>query len=954
MNEKILLNKSKSKVSTNYNNSLTIQLNGSKRILPCDPMETSISEIDVYNKEREDCSKIRLTVQINPICSNVLFNNLTEIVKNEGTDKTIWVNHGEGYMADLNNLVGKSVFFKKVNGEDGFYNGTGSGNLNSVNAIRDTQLSSIANGYKYHCGLDIFNNHLLRSKTFKVVCPRLNGENKWFNTLFDEKRSYKGEIMKGYKDKVSASKMPDMNLHLYMGEEVLSYNETVSQKLIEKNGWFGFTNVGKLKVYDDSENNKKEYDWFKVINDRKPCDFIDMYPNRELFFFDPLYNHNRQRIEKNWLYCITYPSSSTTDVSFIKTYENKTTGLKVILFDDTIKYKNGIDAIKIWSISKHGLSKDDNVNIYKSIKNVSGETQDICILRNVRVLDVVDEYTFYVFGDGVKISNKWIELPEKIDGSYEGYSISSDRKYLYNGDKKYYLINYKKANVDDDAQDISFKRVVDNKETSYYVRIFSKLPNWKFAPKKPTEELIENDKVKPYDESDIRKYQTTENDFDNHIGKLAFSKNIYTDNITEIVFTDDIDISSLRDNLGRPISEIFLTIIKINAGYREWYGKERVGNEQCVVTDPIIEYSHCFGKVNCAFKLSNESIPNNEHKNVLLINNVDNLYHKQGLDITQINDRNSTYIEDDEIQYEPYSGYNGDYSFYGDLCCYSEEMCEEQSIQMVDFRFNTAQRELTNSYDAFNFINDITYDEISSDDYDDNGFKEKTEKFNNSAIRKEGYYYKPHYKITIKTYDNELTTVYPSFLDLKSINSISDGKYTITTMGNHNLGLNDIVNVLYKEPYVDEQGVKKNKIEHYFGKVSKIYEGNTKVFDVDLFSDDLLTEKANIYTNNKRYIKLFVKTENTPSYASLLKDGSCRYVYRNLYQNGFNEEAEVETYPFTNGSLYVNKNITFFVRRQNPKGENELRSKTYPFDITSNGISFEKENKYYHEEEIEC
>ena len=113
-----------------------------------------------------------------------------------------------------------------------------------------------------------------------------------------------------------------------------------------------------------------------------------------------------------------------------------------MLFDDTIKYKNGIDAIKIWSISKHGLSKDDNVNIYKSIKNGSGETQDICILRNVRVLDVVDEYTFYVFGDGVKISNKWIELPEKINGSYEGYSISSDRKYLYNGDKKYYLINF--------------------------------------------------------------------------------------------------------------------------------------------------------------------------------------------------------------------------------------------------------------------------------------------------------------------------------------------------------------------------------------------------------------------------------------------------------------------------------------------------------------------------------
>ena len=35
MTEKILLNKNRSKVSTNNNNSLTVQLKGSKRILPC-------------------------------------------------------------------------------------------------------------------------------------------------------------------------------------------------------------------------------------------------------------------------------------------------------------------------------------------------------------------------------------------------------------------------------------------------------------------------------------------------------------------------------------------------------------------------------------------------------------------------------------------------------------------------------------------------------------------------------------------------------------------------------------------------------------------------------------------------------------------------------------------------------------------------------------------------------
>ena len=42
----------------------------------------------------------------------------------------------------------------------------------------------------------------------------------------------------------------------------------------------------------------------------------------------------------------------------------------------------------------------------------------------------------------------------------------------------------RKCNIDDTAQDISFTRIVEYDEVEYYVRIFSKLPNWKFADKK--------------------------------------------------------------------------------------------------------------------------------------------------------------------------------------------------------------------------------------------------------------------------------------------------------------------------------------------------------------------------------------------------------------------------------------------------------------------------------------
>ena len=61
------------------------------------------------------------------------------------------------------------------------------------------------------------------------------------------------------------------------------------------------------------------------------------------------------------------------------------------------------------------------------------------------------------------------------------YIISSDTDKVYcgHGDdrKTYYLVNNKYVNIDDDAQDFSFKKVVDGEEVEYYARIFSRIPN---------------------------------------------------------------------------------------------------------------------------------------------------------------------------------------------------------------------------------------------------------------------------------------------------------------------------------------------------------------------------------------------------------------------------------------------------------------------------------------------
>ena len=64
---------------------------------------------------------------------------------------------------------------------------------------------------------------------------------------------------------------------------------------------------------------------------------------------------------------------------------------------------------------------------------------------------------------------------------------------------------------------------------------------------------------------------------------------VYGDEVSQIVYTDDIDISEYKDNRGRPLTEMFLTIVKRNKGHEEWYSGGNASSEN-------IEYSHVFGK----------------------------------------------------------------------------------------------------------------------------------------------------------------------------------------------------------------------------------------------------------------------------------------------------------------------------------------------------------------------
>ena len=89
-----------------------------------------------------------------------------------------------------------------------------------------------------------------------------------------------------------------------------------------------------------------------------------------------------------------------------------------------------------------------------------------------------------------------------------------------------------------------------------------------------------------------------------------------------------------------------------------------------------------------------------------------------------------------------------------------------------------------------------------------------------------------------------------------------------------------------------------------------------------------------------------------PSYARLLKDGTCRYIWRNVLQNGFDKDAvHVEEYPFTNGALYVNKKIDLFLKRQDPFNFYGMYDER---DEYGREIEAEEIDTYIKEEDIKC
>lgn len=921
----MLLNKSRSKRSVNRDMELTFQLEGNKRLLPIEKVTTEINEEELYQKERENCNTIRLISTINPICSNVLYNPLTEVVYKEGGDDMLLFNPNNNSLeeVELSNLplIGRTSF------------------SGATELIRDTQLSRY-DDIKYHCGMDIFNNHIMRNTTFKTVCQ--NGDDN-FNTLSDTMRYYNGDDVEYYNDNIdnNIASEPEGQLHLYTADDVLTFDESLEQNLKIENGWVGFKNASNMPVY---ENNKK-VPLNNVINNKQACDFICLAPEKDLFSFTPKYNKHQNRLEKNWHYHITYPSSATTNVPYIR---RGTNSLRIVYFDENTKNSGSKSGIKIYSITKHGLSVDDVINIYNG---------DVMIMKNSRVIFVEDEFTFTCERNDVIISNGWIDTTKDewsgltsasgvtisgsslpfISSNIFSFTDSDKITLIQKGDKltisgktkgyTTYVLPNGSVNIDPNTQDITYKQVVSGEEVEYYVRIFSLLPNWRFADEKPTTYNI----YKSNSEL-IKKCQIG---FENHISNLAFAKNVYGDDITQIVFTDDINIGELKDNLGRPLTEVYLTLLKNNKGYKEWYDEDNWDGTTLKFSGDTqeIEYSHMFGKLNCGFNLSPHALKLENDMILGHITRMTNIGNDVLSGLTNIN--NSSTDEIDILN---------DKNYYGDLCCLSRIVYGERVIDEAMGRFNTAQRE--SAWDLKPFKEDMEYD-----DYDVHDFKITTTYISDDIETSEGYCYKMHYRIPIKTYSNELEYQYPevskikkqkTYLSEDSSKKIYSG--SIMTDIEHYLENNDIF-LLYDI----------NNAVWYNGEVisvKSLYEFDCKI-NIDCDDKENNIQFSGITDDNRLQYRILRKEVTIPDYALLTKDGTHRYIWRWLLQNGNDSYSTNEVYPFTNGALYIHQNINVYVKRQDPNEYVPKFNGSY-FKVSPIHLDVSKENNYKSEGDIVC
>lgn len=937
--ERIRRTKTNSTNSVDTKQYIDVQLKQHTKVMPFLNISNTIDQREQFETERESCTKYRLILTIKPYCTNILFNTVTEIVKNEGTK--------DPNLLKIANAKAITLDTKEL-GDD--YEIKGKTSVTNVDMVRNSEYSNGSNPFVYHCGFDIFNNHILRNQSFKLICTNPIQQNS-YNTIEDYMRYEDGSSVKLSRRTDIDKIVTGENRHLYMKDDILSFINSINTNLSEENGWYGFNNRSTIPSCEKKEIKKGTYEWkdlkvSKVFNgknmntieenDRMCCEFIEMYPDSSLYSFSPKYNKFQNREEQNWDICITYPyenDSSKDRILINGTTEDGTICNALLLAE--VKCTKGTstqDVVLFRSYVKHNLTVGDSFKLYYNKKNQEGsgifvefEDKEFVVTNIGNLSDEYQDYYFYI--------NDYQDIVE----------VTGEDLNLYN---------------------FRFVKVVNGRECKYYYRKFRKLPNFRIKTKELTDEIAQNrEKINGETNTDfneeIESFENylKENCTVKHEGKeallfnkeqypLAFSKTIYGDKNAQITYTDTIEIDKLTDNLGRPLTELYVTFIKRNKGHNLWYKASKTVEDM-----ENIEFSHCFGEVISGLDIHGEKGDSEEiKKNREEVGDGSVLYN-------EIKDKAlDTDIDVDKTDI-----------FYGDVVELNPHTMKETTLSEVYFRFNTEQREHNFSEDNTNELDCSTfiYDEIESDDYDRYGFncahydvKDINEK---DPIRRiEGYYYKAHYPIQVREFGalrqashKQLKVVWcrprqSNGLYIDVVSSLPSGATDNGTVYLCDNSTGEILNKLKVYSVLSSIRLLLNPLK----KTDKNYKSIYEIVEGLLYSvrdvkegDTWVDEDGNKHTAGKdetvedystpKYI-LRTKNEDIPNYAYHV--GNNVYIWRDVLNVGSNDAVSLTEYPFANDHFYINKDINFFLKRQDPFGENGLYAEILtPNDIYGNG-----------------
>ena len=719
MQREFLQEKSLTMLGGNAEKSINVDLSAKSRIVPHSAAADLFGINDLYVEERNACENYRMIFTVNPICSNVLYNAITEPVFQEGSYSALSL---------VETTVSKSntnIFPNGTMNQSG--NSAGNRVVDQIGAVRDTEYShEKIGGFVYHCGYDIFNNHLLRSDEFEHI--RMEGSStpkneNVFNTIFDYAIDYNGKVVNRIIGE-SEGPLPNLksnraDIRTYSIDSTKTFDMAFYEGMRTVDGWYGFYNSGYIEI----PNGKLGGDDIflnKVINNETRCEFIDLYPDRTLFSFIPKVNRYRKRLERNWDCSIVYPYKSDTDAfNMIMTgvieadypsIEDNRKPNAVKVMKTVVTHNNvGDEMIEMHSLLRHTLSPRDTVRLFYAEIDGAGETGYGPIQRYslpVEVVSVgddmgknVERYFTVRFSD----INSFCDIDD--DGNIvsrftNGAKLMFFYRKVENGcDDRYYFRKFRKLKNYDYVECTS-----DNTDSAEWAEIET---NAVVGTKEPTIATPDTPKYIKINGTYIKKIERPLNYTQN---KIAYATNIYGDRVAQVIFNDDICTTGLKDNLGRPLTSVYFSVFKANRGHKEWY-------EENNLTADTVEYSHCFGDVTSGLDLPADYDINDY--NVRKLHNIftgdcENNSYKNGLGIIMEGAPESKNGGRPPLPLE--SGITEeDYDeFYGDIVEFNRTNFTETVIEKVYHRFNTAQRECLKNDKYF----DIHYDDLIGDIYD--------------------------------------------------------------------------------------------------------------------------------------------------------------------------------------------------------------------------------------------